>query len=233
MAAQRIHGTVAVTSAALIHGWSVAQQPDRPWVSVPRNRKLTKEQSAGVRVIRTSARGNVTTPLQTVIDCARHLPFADALAIADSALRAGDVGIVQLIATANGARGPGASKVRRVAQEASVLAASPLESVLRAHARDVGLNVIPQMEIELPGFTIHPDLVDPDLRIVIEGDTWFHHASTPDMFNRDVERYTMLAAEGWLVLRFIWQEAMRKPDYVRTTLRKAMDLRAQERTKAA
>jgi hypothetical protein len=31
--------------------------------------------------------GGVTAPLRTVVDCARVLPFAEALAIADSALR--------------------------------------------------------------------------------------------------------------------------------------------------
>jgi hypothetical protein len=34
----------------------------------------------------------VTDPVRTVIDCARDLPFDEALAVADSALRSGKVG---------------------------------------------------------------------------------------------------------------------------------------------
>ncbi len=33
--------------------------------------------------------GRVTTPLRTVIDCSRTLPFPEGLAVADSALRRG------------------------------------------------------------------------------------------------------------------------------------------------
>lgn len=233
LAAQRRHATVAVESAAQMHGWPIGAPSKFHWISVPRGRKLTQKQKLGVYVIRTAATGIVTQPLQTVLDSARHLRFPDALAIADSALRAGDVGIVELLAAARGARGPGATRIRRVAEDASLLAASPLESVLRGVAIELGMNVVPQMSIELPGFTVHPDLVDPELRIIIEGDTWFHHASTPDKFNRDVQRYTMLVAEDWLVLRFIWQHAMLERDFVERIIGQAIELRAHRRTKAA
>lgn len=230
--AHELSGTLAVTNAALEHGWKVAREPDRPWVSLPRNRKVTAAMRRRAHVIHTPARGRVTPPLQTVLDAARHLPFAEALAIADSALRAGDVGIVELYAAARGTRGPGAPACRRVAEEATSRADSPLESVLRALCLEVGLEVTPQLAIELPTFTAHPDLVDEARRIVVEGDTWLHHGSRPEAFNRDVERYTLLTSHGWLVLRFLRQQAMDDPDFVRDCLRRARALRDAQRTEA-
>jgi len=225
--AQSMSGTLAVTSAALAHGWRVAHEPDRPWVSLPRNRRVTAQMRERAHIIHTAARGTVTPPLQTVLDAARHLPFPDALAIADSALRAGDVGIVELLAAASATRGRGATACRRVAEHATPLAASPLESVLRAYALEVdGMDVRPQAAVELPTFTAHPDLVDERLRIAIEGDTWLHHASTPEKFNRDMERYTLLVIHGWLVLRFNWQQAMDDEEYVRDALERAVALRS-------
>jgi hypothetical protein len=35
--------------------------------------------------------GKATSPLGTVLDCARYLPFGEALAVADSAVRSGKV----------------------------------------------------------------------------------------------------------------------------------------------
>lgn len=56
-----------------------------------------------------------------------------------------------MVALAGGIRGPGAPQARRVAQEASHLAANPFESVLRAIALDVpGLNLRPQVVIAGP-----------------------------------------------------------------------------------
>lgn len=224
--AQSMSGTLAVINAALHHGWKVAHQPDRPWVSLPRNRKVNDDMRTKAHIIHTAARGRATPPLQTVLDAARHLPFPDALAIAHSALRSGDVGIVELLAAAGATRGPGAPACRRVAELATPLAASPLEPVLRALCFEVGFRVHPQVAVELPTFTAHPDLVDEELRIVVEGDTWLHHGSTPDKFNRDVERYTLMTSNGWLVLRFLWQQAMDDPDFVRDCLARVKDLRA-------
>lgn len=235
--AQIMSGTVAVASAARAHGWKLAREPEKPWIAVRRNRKVKPLWRQVAHIVYADREGGVTTPLETVLDCARHLPWPNALAVADSALREGAVGIVELIATANGTRGPGSTQCRRVALEATRLAASPLESVLRALALDVpGLDVVPQLPIELPRFTAHPDLADPRLRILIEGDTWLHHGATPEAFNRDVERYTLLVADGWTVLRFLWADAIDKPDYVSEVLARVVgraETAAAEREEAA
>lgn len=75
---------------------------------------------------------SVTTPLRTVLDCARDLPFSEALAVADSALRAGMVDLAQLRKRAGGLRGPGAMRARRLAEHADGRAVNAVESVVRA-----------------------------------------------------------------------------------------------------
>jgi hypothetical protein len=55
----------------------------------------------------------VTTIERTIVDCARTMLFADALAIADSALRQSLVDSKVLMRLAEGVRGPGAPAVRR------------------------------------------------------------------------------------------------------------------------
>ena len=90
-AAGRLAGVASHLSAASIHGWELATQPGRPQVIVPRGRKIEPARRRGIEVRwRTPleehevVRGIVTEPHRTVIDCARDLPFADALAVADS-----------------------------------------------------------------------------------------------------------------------------------------------------
>jgi very-short-patch-repair endonuclease len=214
--ANRLSGTVVGLSAALEHGWEVARPPDLPWVAVPRNRNVSVQQRRGVRLFWSDDPSS--SPVPTVIECARRLPFGEALAVADSALRHG-VDPDELVLAAAGARGQGAPACRRVAAEATALAANPFESMLRAIALDVpGLRVRPQVPVTVFDVTIHPDLVDLDLGIVVEADGWLHHASTPDQFARDLWRYTALVVHGWLVVRFGYHQVMHDPAFVREAL---------------
>ena len=103
---------------------------------------------------------HVTEPARTVLDCARTLPFAEGLAVADSALRSGLVEHGDLRGRAARAQGRGARQDRRVAEAADPRAANPFESLLRAHALDAGLVLVPQVEIALPGMFARVDLAD-------------------------------------------------------------------------
>src|SRR4051812_7435948 len=49
-AAHRLTGAVSWRSAAQLWGWELLRTPDQPEVTVPRNRKLTSAQRAGVTV---------------------------------------------------------------------------------------------------------------------------------------------------------------------------------------
>lgn len=226
-AAARAGGPLGLTSAALRHGWAVKDVPTRPDVMLSRGRHVNAR-ALGVTVHRAELKGSdiedgVTTPEVTLAQCSRRLPFDEALAVADSALRAGVPKSV-LDRIAEGARGPGASQMRRVAAAASSDAANPFESVLRAIALDVpGLTVEPQVTIREPEIVARPDLVDVSLRIVLEADSFEWHGGRAQL-SADARRYDLLVVNGWLVLRFSYEHVMTQPDFVHRVLVAAVAL---------
>ena len=122
--AMEMSGVCSHLSAALHWGWAVKWPPSRPWVTVRRKRHLDKDRRALVHVAYADleegdVRDGVTTPVRTVLDCARRLPFDEALAVADSALRSGLVAAEELNAGASRVRGRGAAACRRGAAQAS------------------------------------------------------------------------------------------------------------------
>jgi very-short-patch-repair endonuclease len=212
--ATRLSGVLALRSAAIEHGWPVKTRPPVPEVAVPRNRKVTRSKGARlvwVRGLDTSLRA--TPPLQTVLACARSLPFDEALTIADAGLRSGSVTLTELVEAADLTRGAGAARVRRVARHATAKAANPFESVLRAITLEAGLDLEAQQTVEVTGMTLRPDLADLEARVVLEADSWEFHTGR-EAHMRDCWRYNEFVAEGWLVLRFTWWHVMEQPDYV-------------------
>ncbi len=221
--AARLAAITSHAGAAVHWGWKVKWVPDQPWVTVPRKRSVDPDTHAVVQIVYADLKGDdvrsgVTSPLRTVIDCARRLPFDEALAIADSALREGDVTRDEMIVAAARVRGRGAGQCRRVAAEATPEAANPFESVLRALVLEFSeLDMVPQLPVTARGQTWHPDLVDESRRIVIEADSWEFHTDKRS-HARDCVRYTALAMAGWLVVRFTWEQVMHSPGYVRSVL---------------
>lgn len=216
--ALQLGGSVSHLSAAQLHGWALKVPPDRPWVTVPRGRPRTLAR-AHIRVADLPPEDlGMTGALRTVVDCARILPFDEALCVADSALRRGDVTPGELAAAAALVQGPGARAVRRVLGAADGRAQNPFESVLRALTLEFpGLGFEPQGEIEVDGLVIHPDLVEFDRRMVLEADSFEFHTGR-EAHLRDCSRYNALMLAGWLVLRFGWEHVMLRPDYVRSQL---------------
>lgn len=226
-AAHALTGILSHASAALAWGWEVKSLPDRPHVTVAKNRKIDPSRRRGVELHRSDLHSDDihvsrTGQEVTLEQCLRSLPFDEALAIADSALRHGvPAGTLQRIATS--ARGPGSPRIRNVAAHARAEAANPFESVLRAIAIDVlGLNVRPQ--VVLPGTNTRPDLVDEDLRIILEADSFEWHGSRAAL-RRDARRYNQMVVDGWMVLRFAWEDVMHDQDSVRSVLIAAVDRR--------
>lgn len=224
-AASRLSAVMSHTSAAAHYGWEMKDVPARPTATVPRNRKVPAEVRSEVDIFwRPLARGRigsaaVTSPIQTVLDCARWLPFDAALAVADSALRHRSVSPAELVGAAEVVRGHSRQHVLRVLDAADGRAANPFESVLRAIGLEVpGLRLVPQVEIRTPGRRLtRPDLVDERLKIVAEADSFEHHGSRKALV-LDCARYDNLAADGWTVLRFAWEPVMHRPAWVRSTL---------------
>lgn len=227
--AHQVSGILSHESAALWRNWPCGRVPDLPVVTVPRHRKVRPEQRerADIRyadLAEGDVDGPVTAPTRTVLDCARSLPFPEALAVADAALRGG-TDRQHLLAAVEGPPRTGRPQARRVLAAADGRAANAFESAVRAISLDVpGLALEPQVRVA-DGIT--PDLVDRTLRIVVECDSWTYHAEK-SAFRRDLERYNELALDGWLVLRVDRQHAVGRPAYVRDLMVRAVAAREGE-----
>ncbi len=215
-AAAGLSGALTLLSAARHWGWPVKLPPERPQIVVPRGRNVSNARRAGVdlrwgSVTPEELAAGVTSELRTALDCARLLPFDDALAVIDSALRSGLSRTELLLACARLPR-VGRDRAYRVIELADSRAANPFESVLRAVLDSVpGARFEPQQWVGSIG---RADLVDRGRRVVVEADSFEFHSDAAAL-NRDIERYNAFLGEGHVVLRFAWRHAMFEQDYVR------------------
>lgn len=217
-----MNGVLCLTNAALHHGWEVRVAPTEPHVLVPKNRKVSPERRRGVVLHRGNlteddVSGGIATSRElTLLQCMRHLPHADALAIVDSALRHGEQATLRrIVATVQGA---GRRKVLDLAGQGRAEATNPFESAARAIALTVpGLRVEPQVVISSSRVWAKPDLVDVENRIVVECESFEWHGDRK-AFRRDCRRYSLLVADGWWVIRLTWEDVMFEPDWVRQVL---------------
>ena len=231
-AALALGGVVSGLSAARVWGWSLKHEPRQIEVTVPRN--SSRKGRAGVVVRRrdlpvgVDSPGAITSRAQTVVDCARDLPFDEALCIADSALRDGLVtGLTSddLVAAAGALPRTGRRRAGDVIAAADPRAANAFESLTRAIVLPIaGLSVEPQGDLGFSeaGAEQYGDLVDAHLKLLIECESWAYH-SGEEPFRRDIRRYTDLVARGWTVLRFVWEDVMQRPDYVRRQVERVVD----------
>lgn len=228
-------GVLSHRSAAEYHGLPLLAEPSLPEFIVPRGRRLSQRDRAGAVIRYRSLEvgdyaGGVTTPLRTVLDCLADLPFAQALAVADSGLRAQDdhdglVGPTELASGADRAPRPVRSRVRRIADLADGSAANPMESAMRALAVQVpGTCWRTQVPVRCGDATFRVDAADVDLRIALEADSYEWHA-TRDGHARDCLRYSTLVAHGWLVLRFTWSGLTVTPEQATDLIAATVDLR--------
>jgi very-short-patch-repair endonuclease len=236
--AVKVAGHVCLVSAALAHGWKVKVVPDLPQVAVPKDRRFDVETKALMDVSWIDLRdeqveGLATDAATTLEMCGRRLPFDEGLAIADSALRSG-FPARRLRTIAESAKGPGSARLRRVATHADPRAANPFESVLRAISLQVdGLHAEPQVRLRgRLSLDVRPDLVDRHLRIVLEADSFEWHGNRAAL-RRDARRYDLLVANGWVVLRFSWEDVMHRPEWVRSVIEAVVDERTERTTQPA
>ncbi len=228
--AHGMNGVLCLTSAALHHGWEVKAVPEKPHVLVPRKRNVPQHLRSGVVLHRRDLDGDevsagvATSREVTLEQCLRLLPYDEALVIADSALRHGEHAALARAAAL--VRGRGQRQAARVAAEARADSANAFESVTRAICHEVpGLRVEPQLVISDPHVWARTDLGDQHLEIVVECESYEWHGDRAG-FRKDVRRYTLLSASGWLVLRFTWEDVMFRSDWVQGVLARAVAARA-------
>jgi very-short-patch-repair endonuclease len=217
-------------TAAVLHGWGLLREPRRTVeLVVPHGHDRSPlgvrvRQSHDIRVVdlvpvRGLAPLPVTTALQTVLDCAVTLPVLEAVVVADSALRAGDVGVDELQdAVARSASRPGATRRRRVLEGCDPECGSVLESVQRVRMLLAGLDGFATQVVLRSAPVLRVDFCFAAARLVVEVDGARWH---PDP-QRDQHRDNALAALGWRVLRFTWSEVVHDSAGVLATVRAAL-----------
>ena len=217
LAAAAAPGVLAGVSAAQAYGWATLNRREDAVVAVLPGQRVTSRPGVVYRRRALNAderREGRTGQLHTLVDCATSLPFVDALAVADAALRGGSVLKQELLAAARTFRAPGARDVRRVAQHADGRAANAFESGLRGHLLLAGLRTFqPQHIIAGPWFFARVDLADPDRRVALEADGFATHGGRRQLA-ADLRRHNELAALGWVTLRFAWEHVVHQPGWV-------------------
>jgi very-short-patch-repair endonuclease len=167
---------------------------------------------------------DVTTPVRTVLDCARTLPMPEALAITDSALHLGLVDHDELVDTCARLMGPHRRRIQAIVGMADGRTESVLESVLRSILIEEGIDGFePQVRVRGSGFSSRLDLGHRRLRIGLEAEGFEHHSSRTALV-RDCRRLVNLSLSGWLVLRFSWEDVMYDRDWVVEAVREALEL---------
>ena len=146
----------------------------------------------------------VASPAQVFLDLAARLPPAELVAVGDhltrnAGLRPDD--LERRLARADRVRG--VVRARECAPLLSPRAMSRPESMLRYW---LVTSELPDPEPQLPildrrGHEVaHADLGYRRWKVAVEFEGRQH--ATPEQFGRDVDRYSLMAADGWLVLRF-------------------------------
>ncbi|NIK59942.1 DUF559 domain-containing protein [Kribbella shirazensis] len=217
-------GVLSHESAAEHLGLDVVTTPLKPHVTVGRNqRRRISRLACTLHWGDVAEFDGATTPVRTLLDCARTLPFCEALAIVDSALRKGLVTRDELLDAAFAVRGPGRARGIKLAEAGDPRAASALESVLRARVLEAGCRgFVPQLVIADDDFFARVDLGHPELRIVLEADSFAYHASR-EALRRDCRRYVNLAMRGWTLLRFSWEDVVLDDGWVAEALAAVRD----------
>jgi very-short-patch-repair endonuclease len=218
-------GVLSHTSAALAWRLPLLGPPPKPHVTLPTHRKARPGPAAVLHWADLPAidlRRGLTSLERTVIDCARILPFGEALAVGDAALATGRLSAEELQTAAVRARGRGRANALAVALNADARSASFLESIVRSLLLAAGITDFePQVLVATPGRTARVDLGNRRLRIALEAEGYEWHGSAPK-FAEDCRRYDDLVAAGWLVLRFTYGQVLGDPDWVISTVRSAM-----------
>jgi Protein of unknown function (DUF559) len=220
-------------SAARIHGFDLLKRPSPELVTLtcgPRMRRRSRP-TAGIlfRIAKlpdqhvTSACGTkVTTQARTVVDLARTLPFVEAVVVADSALRAGQLTKEELTNVCDDCRRwPGIGQARRAVAFSDGLAESVLESCARVMFDAFGLEP-PQLQVTVrgPGFVCRVDFCWERHKTIAEADGLGKYATGEDMlaqFRRD----RLLRDAGYKVVHFTWRELFNTPPLVIARICKA------------
>lgn len=204
---------VSGRSAAVLHGLPTFAVPRLPVLTAREpvglgHRGTTTVRLAGLRDhdVTTWFGVPVTSVARTVVDLARQ-DRVDGVMAGDAALREQLVEMSAVDGVLTTARGwPGVRRARSVLAQASPLAESPLESLVRLRLHDAGLR--PALQVWIPGTSYRVDMLLPDHRLVIEVDGRVKYSG--DELWAEKRRETRLRALGYRVERLLWEDVVHR-----------------------
>lgn len=235
-AAKALGAVVSHQAAARVHG--VLVPGPRVVVSVPHRRthlfpEVTVHQLTDIREIDVQEVDHlpVTRPGRTVVDLASVLSPAQLGRAVDRFATKGAVEFEEIddVLAGLARKGkPGVAKLRRVLEprlQSGQRSESDLESRLHDVIRRAGLPE-PTSQYQPPWLKHvngRVDLSYPEHDLVIEGDSREWHGDELT-FQADRERDNIAQLAGWRILRFTWNDITRRPEYVVTSVRRALGL---------
>ncbi|WP_295624339.1 endonuclease domain-containing protein [uncultured Corynebacterium sp.] len=180
----------------------------------------------------TLAIGDATVPvagrLDVTIDCVAALPDHEAIAFLDGAIRAWRIH-PELRAWADGGRGRGATRMRRLLDWTDWRAESRLESLLRTLLRRAGLTGwVPQWPVLTRGGMRWIDLGDPMYMIGLEYQGGGHWSDAAHR-KRDADRANELRDMGWWILEVTALDVFRDFDALVRAIRERREAVVAER----
>ncbi len=146
----------------------------------------------------------LTSGAQTFLDLAAILPPHELVAVGDALMRAGHLTAEALTGRlARADRVRGVVRARACAPTLSPLAMSRPESLIRYWVTTARLPT-PRAQIPILDrwgrIVTHADLGFEEWKLALEYEGRQH--ADPDQFGRDIDRYSLMATDGWTPLRF-------------------------------
>lgn len=143
----------------------------------------------------------VSSALRTAWDIAALEPVGTAVAALDAMVRAGALGIADLVAMADRGDGQwGVTKVRRAVPLVDARAESAPESRVRVALVLAGLEPVPQFEVREGDVLLgRVDFAWPEAKLAVEYEGAYHFEAAQIV--RDDARFERLIAAGWRVIR--------------------------------
>ena len=209
--------TVLPADAAFSHHTAAAllgapmDHPPRPHIALTPRAVLPQHRRLVVHSRRLEAadvvehRGvRVTSGAQTYLDLAAWLPPHELVAVGDALIRLGHLDVDALAGRlCRAGRVSGVVRARECAPLLDGRAHSRPESILRYWLTTSGLPA-PELQVAVHDRrgreVAHGDLGYSRWKILVEYEGRQH--ADVGQFGRDVDRYSLMAADGWLVLRF-------------------------------
>jgi very-short-patch-repair endonuclease len=225
-----------LSSAAVIHGLSVWNTGPLVHVATEyagsttsrgadsRSHRLDLGAKDVVVTIRRGRRLSVTSKARTAADCARLLPFEEAVVIGDSALFSGVPREAILEAVVSGSA-RGRRRALTVLESLEPTTESVGESRTRVLIERLGFaRPVAQLRLMTAEGPHRVDFAWVELRIIIEFDgegKYMDYAPTPQVLLAERRRENLLMEQGWIFVRLRWSD-LEKREEVRRRLEAAI-----------